>query len=153
MLRWSHVRFEQQELLIARNFVVRKGGRREKDTKTHQARRIAMDEATAAVLAEHLERCRTRAAVYGFELAADGYVFSLNPGGRSARLPDSVSRLWRVGSECRAGPLRSWDCWLVRLVGLRLSLGERLGCQQADRLQRPLRLLGRHLLSDHPDRP
>jgi integrase len=91
-LRWSHVRLEERELLIARNFVVGKGGRREKDTKTHQARRIAMDEATAAVLVEHLERCRTRADVYGCELAAEGYVFSLDPDGRSPRLPDSVSR-------------------------------------------------------------
>lgn len=42
-----------------------------------QSRRIAMDEATAAILADHWERCYLRAAVYGCELEPDGYVFSL----------------------------------------------------------------------------
>jgi integrase len=91
-LRWSHVRFAEGDLLIASNYVVRRRGRKVKDTKTHQSRRIAMDEATSAILAEHLERCRTRAAVYGCELAPDGYVFSLDPDGRTPRLPDSISR-------------------------------------------------------------
>jgi len=91
-LRWSHVRFSECDLLIASSYVVRRRGRKVKDTKTHQSRRIAMDEATAAILAEHLERCRTRAAVYGCEFAEDGYVFALDPDGRPPRLPDSVSR-------------------------------------------------------------
>jgi integrase len=51
-----------------------------------------MDEATSVILAEHLERCHTRAAVYGCELAPDTYVFSLDPDGCSPRLPDSVTR-------------------------------------------------------------
>jgi integrase len=91
-LRWSDVRFAERDLLIASNYAVRRRGRKVKDTKTHQSRRIAIDEATSAILIEHLERCRTRAAVYGCELASDGYVFSLNPDGRSPRLPDSISR-------------------------------------------------------------
>jgi integrase len=91
-LRWSHVRFREGDLLITSNYVVRRRGRKVKDTKMHQSRRIAMDEATSAILAEHLERCRIRAAVYGCGLASDGYVFSLDPHGRSPRLPDSVTR-------------------------------------------------------------
>jgi integrase len=91
-LRWSHVRFQEGDLLITSNYVVRRRGRKVKDTKTHQSPRIAMDKATSAILAEHLERCRTRAAVYGCELAPDGYVFSLDPDGHSPRLPDSVTR-------------------------------------------------------------
>jgi integrase len=91
-LRWSQVRFEEGDLLIASNYVVRRGGRKVKDTKTHQSRRIAMDEATSVILADHLDRCHLRAAVYGCKLDPDGYVFSLDPDGRSPRLPDSVTR-------------------------------------------------------------
>src|SRR6266511_811216 len=49
-----------------------------------------MDEATAAILAEHLERCRTRAAVYCCESAEDGYVFSFSSSRRHTRF----SRDW-----------------------------------------------------------
>jgi integrase len=91
-LRWSDIRFIELDLLIARNYVVRGSGRKEKDTKTHQSRRIALDDATAAVLLEHLERCTSRAKTLGDELRPDAYVFSLDPAGREPRLPDSVSR-------------------------------------------------------------
>lgn len=37
----------------------------EGDLKTHQQRRIALDVETVAVLREHIERCRQRAAALG----------------------------------------------------------------------------------------
>jgi hypothetical protein len=43
---------EAQELLIERSLVQRGRQRKEKSTKTHQARRIALDEATVAILAD-----------------------------------------------------------------------------------------------------
>jgi integrase len=94
-LRWPHVDVETRELLIERNLVQRGRQRKEKTTKTHQARRIALDEATMAILEEHRDRCRARAAAARTSLRADGYVFSDAPGGSTPLLPDSVTQRFR----------------------------------------------------------
>jgi integrase len=94
-LRWPHVDVPARELLIERNLVQRGRQRKEKTTKTHQARRLALDEATVAVLAEHRDRCRARAAAAHTSLRGDGYVFSDVPGGSTPLLPDSVTQRFR----------------------------------------------------------
>jgi integrase len=94
-LRWPHVDFPARELLIERNLVQRGRRRKEKATKTHQARRIALDEATMAILAEHRDRCQQRATAARTSLRADGYVFSDVPGGGTPLLPDSVTQRFR----------------------------------------------------------
>jgi integrase len=94
-LRWPHVDVPARELLIERNLVQRGRRRKEKATKTHQARRIALDEATLAILAEHRDRCQQRAAAAGTSLRGDGYVFSDTPGGGTPLLPDSVTQRFR----------------------------------------------------------
>src|SRR4029453_10848209 len=73
-LRWPHVDVGARELLIERSLVQRGRRRKEKDTKTHQARRIALDEATMAILAEHHDRCRQRAAAARPRPRRDGAV-------------------------------------------------------------------------------
>jgi integrase len=73
---------------------------REKDTKTHQSRRVALDELTAEILAEHRARCDERATACGVEVRADGYVFSRSPDGREPLMPDSVTgRLNRLSKK------------------------------------------------------
>ncbi|MGH8897578.1 MAG: site-specific integrase [Egibacteraceae bacterium] len=49
-LRWSHVRPGDGFLLISRNFVHRGSQVREKDTKTRQARRVALDDGAEPLL-------------------------------------------------------------------------------------------------------
>ncbi len=94
-LRWSHIRLPEERLLITRNLVHVGREREEKDTKTHQARFLALDDITVQILGEHLARCQHRAAACGVPLRADGYVFSTSPDGANPYLPDSVGR--RVG--------------------------------------------------------
>ena len=94
-LRWWHVDFDGRELLIERSLVQRGGDRREKDTKTHQARRIALDDATKDLLAGHRERCQQLAAMAGVGLPASAYVFGPDPGGRTPPLPDSITQRFR----------------------------------------------------------
>jgi integrase len=48
----------------------------EKDTKTHQMRRIALDSETVALLTEHKRRCAERMQAVGGELTEAMYVFS-----------------------------------------------------------------------------
>ncbi|MGH8904991.1 MAG: hypothetical protein ACRD0K_00345 [Egibacteraceae bacterium] len=54
------MRLAEGDLLIARNYVHAGSALVEKDTKTHQARRIALDKVTVDVLAQHRERCEER---------------------------------------------------------------------------------------------
>ena len=67
----------------------------EKDTKTHAARRVALDEGTVQLVAAHRERMAARAAMCRVELTDDAFVFS-NAGDCSEPwFPDSVSRSFK----------------------------------------------------------
>lgn len=48
----------------------------EKDTKTHQMRRIALDNESVVLLTEHKKRCAQRMRDLGAYLSEDRYVFS-----------------------------------------------------------------------------
>ncbi len=48
----------------------------EKGTKTHQSRRVALDDATVALLRDHRRRCREVALRLGVRLSGDAYLFS-----------------------------------------------------------------------------
>ena len=52
-LRWHDLHLDQGVLEIRRNFTHRNGKAREKDTKTHQMRRISLDPGTVELLATH----------------------------------------------------------------------------------------------------
>jgi integrase len=71
------------------------GGRRvrlrEKDAKTRQKRRIALDEDTLAVLAEHVAGQDRDADSLGLEIDAGAYLFSLAPDCAAPLVADSVS--------------------------------------------------------------
>ena len=74
-LRWSDFDSVNGEVTIARA-IAHVGSRLvEKETKTHQARRIAIDPATLAALESHRLAMAERAAILGVELPADGFVF------------------------------------------------------------------------------
>jgi integrase len=66
--------------------------RHEKDTKTHQQRRVSLDPETVKALAEHWDRCTARCVALGFPLARDAFVFSLSPDGREHLVPSSVTQ-------------------------------------------------------------
>jgi len=92
---------------------------------------------------DHARRCRCRG---GWRQG------TLQPGGRGRgrrgrRRGGARDRGGgRAGGRRRAGRQPA-------LRALRLGLGERLLCERVDRSQRPPRLVGWNLLSDHPDRP
>jgi integrase len=64
----------------------------EKDTKTHQHRRLVLDPDTDAVLDEHEARARRRADAAGFEFDPNGYQFSPVPDGSRPLDLTTVSR-------------------------------------------------------------
>jgi integrase len=132
-LRWPRVRLDEATLLVNRNYVQRGTTRKEKDTKTHQSRRIALDEVTVAILSEHLERCRSRAAAVGVGLAASAYVFSFAPDASTALLPDSVTQRYRrlakrLGLSSTLHDLRHFSATQLLAAGVDLrTVAGRLG--------------------------
>jgi len=62
-----------------------------KDTKTHQDRLIALDEASVAFVGEHLEAVGSALATVGLELAQDAYLFSNDPMHAAPWNPDWAS--------------------------------------------------------------
>lgn len=94
-LRWSHVDLDKGTVTL-RTSIAQDGSRRwEKDTKSHQQRRIAVDADTVEVLAAHHARCEARAEALGLALGADAFVFSLAPDGSTHLVPSSVSQRFR----------------------------------------------------------
>jgi integrase len=91
-LQWQHVDVEVGVLTIATAVAQVGGTRAIKGTKTHQKRRIALDAETVAVLQELRDRAVERAAAIHFELPDTAYVFSLDPDGQRALVPDTATQ-------------------------------------------------------------
>lgn len=74
-----------------------------KETKTDRVRRVAIDDATAALVAKRHEACKVLAQSCDVELVADALVFSAEPtvhdhGGRTAPPVGSIGN--GTGSSC-----------------------------------------------------
>ena len=95
-LRWSHVDLDHAVLTIRRTvFIGDDGQLQEKDTKTHQQRRVVLDPETAAILAEHHARVRERAAALGETLNSHTFVFSAAPDSQLPYNPDTATQRYR----------------------------------------------------------
>jgi integrase len=95
-LRWNHVHLDASLISIRRTIYVDESGKtHEKDTKTHQQRRVVLDPETVAVLRDHRERAQQRATKFGPELSADAYVFSPAPDGSLPLLPDTATQRYK----------------------------------------------------------
>lgn len=114
-LRWSKVDLDAGEMLIDRAVVLDGENVVEKDTKSHQARRIALGGPCVAILREHRTQVLERALALGTGLVDDGYLFSPDPSGERPWRPDgATARFMRLRN--RAGLER------VRLHDLRHAL-------------------------------
>lgn len=91
-IRWRHVDLDNGVLHLEKAIAQDGTETWEKDTKTHQERRIVLDEQTVELLTDHWERCQSRACSLGIELDRDAYVFSSDPAGAVAPKPSSVSQ-------------------------------------------------------------
>lgn len=102
-LRWEDVDFEAAAITISRNVVEGAGSALvEKDTKTHAARRIALDPGTAEVLTAQHERMSSRAKACGVRLNRHAHVFSPDPDGARPWAPNDVTK-WFIQVRKRAG--------------------------------------------------
>jgi integrase len=111
-LRWSDLDRRAGTLSIRRSVASVAGGTVVKDTKTHSARRIALDPETLSVLDAHRQRLERRAALCRVALDQDGFVFTATLDGSQPLHPDTITGAF--GRICRRAGLRS-----VRLHDLR----------------------------------
>ncbi len=118
-LRWTDVDLERGVVTIGRGLVQGPDGLVEKDTKTHQTRRVALDAPTTAVLTDHRSAAVERAQHCGVALADDAFVFAGDVAGTTPWYPDSASRRFR--KACDEVGLKS-----VRLHDLRHYVATRL---------------------------
>lgn len=134
-LRWSDLDLDAGTLTITRSLVESEGGDLvEKDTKTHAARRIALDSSTVSELQSQRRRCGERALAVGASLEKDTYVFSTTADGRSPQVPNEVTKVFitlrnRVGlTEIRLHDLRHFAATRLLAAGVPVrTVSGRLG--------------------------
>jgi len=132
-LRWSQVDLATGVVTLSRAVAQDGVHREEKDTKTHQQRRVALDPETVAALTEHRERCSARAAAGGRPLAGDAFVFSPASDGSVHLVPSSVSQRYsrlarRLGIDTHLHCLRHYSATELIAAGVDVrTVAGRLG--------------------------
>lgn len=95
-LRWSAVDLDAGKMRIVSALVESADGRIfEKDTKTHQARRVALDQGTVDALQDWRRLLEKRASECGVKLLSDGFVFSAEVDGSRPWRPYRWTSVWR----------------------------------------------------------
>ncbi len=95
-LRWHNIHLDAGQLLISKALVESRDHTIfEKDTKTHQARRVALDAGTVAVLRSWRDAVEERATACHAALRPDGFVFSPDPDGSHPWRPYRWTSAWR----------------------------------------------------------
>jgi integrase len=132
-LRWDRLDFSTGVLII-RSSIAQSGARTwEKHTKTHQQRRITLDDQTVALLRAYLRRCRDRAEALGFELPPKARIFSLSPDASTWLKPDSVGQRYvrmcaRLGWDMNIHQLRHYSATELIAAGVDVrTVAGRLG--------------------------
>jgi integrase len=132
-LRWNRIDFAAG-LLDIRSSIAQSSGRTwEKDTKTHQRRRIVLDPQTLTVLRAYLKRRAEQAAELGVELRDDAFVFSPEPDGSVWPKPDSATQRYarmcaRLGWDMHLHQLRHYSATELIAAGVDIrTVAGRLG--------------------------
>jgi integrase len=132
-IRWRHLDLAAGVLTLEKSLGQRSGRTWEKDTKTHQHRRIALDPDTVLLLSEHRHRCEERAAALELALSDDAFVFSLAVDGSVHLKPDSVSQRYarlarRLGISTTIHKLRHYSATELISAGVDVrTMAGRLG--------------------------
>jgi integrase len=107
-LRWNDIDFQAGTLTIRRSIAMAEGVPYEKSTKTHQSRRVALDEATLARLRVHRRRMRELALELGTKLLDDAHVFA-DVEGRPWRPDVCTNRFGRLRADLGLSHVRLHD--------------------------------------------
>lgn len=134
-LRWSRVDLDEGIVDVRRGYLLRRGVGKEKDTKAHQMRRIALDTETIALLRAHKRHWQDELAKLDTELTDDMYVFTsmrsamptapYSPHAVSSRYKEMTERL---GIDTHLHALRHYSATELLSAGIDLrTVAGRLG--------------------------
>ncbi|MEU5847290.1 tyrosine-type recombinase/integrase [Saccharopolyspora shandongensis] len=131
-LKWDRIEF-QTGVLTIRTSIAQRGKRTwEKDTKTHQQRRITLDEQTLSLLRVYRQHCAERAGL-GAEMPESVRIFSPLPDGSTWVKPDTVSQRYvrmcaRLGWDMNIHQLRHYSATELIAAGVDVrTVAGRLG--------------------------
>ncbi|GAA3220300.1 hypothetical protein GCM10017691_04470 [Pseudonocardia petroleophila] len=132
-MRWDLLDLDRAVLTI-RSSIAQQGTRTwEKDTKTHQQRRIALDDNTASLLRAYRQLCEQNAAAVDVTIAEDGRLFSASLDHRVWLRPSSVSNRYarmcgRLGWDMHLHQLRHYSATELIAAGVDVrTVAGRLG--------------------------
>jgi integrase len=133
-LRWSDVDWDAGTLRIARSvYETAGGGWAEKGTKTHQSRRIGVDEFGLVILRRHRASVDQLADELGVTIAPDAFLFSRSPAGLEPIRPGVLSKFTRrvadrAGVDTHLHALRHFSATQAIAAGFDpVTVGARLG--------------------------
>jgi integrase len=133
-LRWSDVDWQARTLHVARSvYETAGGGWAEKSTKTHQGRRIGLDELGLEILRRHRYQVDALAGELDVTLAPDAFIFSRSPAGLEPIRPDVLSKFTRrvadrAGVDTHLHALRHFSATQAIAAGFdAVTVGARLG--------------------------
>ncbi len=89
-IRWSDIDRGARTLSIKRSIASVPGGTIVKDTKSHAARRVSLDDDTIAILEAQRDRVKHRVAMCQLPFNEDGYVFTTADGSDPLH-PDTIT--------------------------------------------------------------
>jgi integrase len=128
-LRWSHLDLDAGMMTVRRNYV----WGLEKDPKSHQMRRLSIDDATVGLLREHQAECAKQFALVGERLDPSSFVFSAAPDRSRPRYPSSMSQRFkrladRLGIDAHLHTLRHYAATELLTAGVDVrTVAGRLG--------------------------
>ena len=132
-LRWDRIDFSTSVIDI-RTSMAQVGARVwEKDTKTHQRRRIVLDPQTLDLLGAYLRLAAQNAAALGVELPPNGFVFSRALDHSTSLRPDSLTQRYarmcsRLGWQMHLHQLRHYSATELIAAGVDVrTVAGRLG--------------------------
>jgi integrase len=132
-LRWRHVDLDSGVLSVQRNYVRAAGAGYDKDTKSHQMRRLGLDQATVDLLRARREACAATLALAGATVEPDHLIFSASPDLRRPRDPSSMTRRYKrlaekLGIDSHLHALRHYSATELLTAGVDLrTVAGRLG--------------------------
>jgi integrase len=132
-LTWEDVDLATGMLTIRRSMLQRSGKIIVKDTKTHQMRRISLDEATVEIIEAHKTRCANRCAGVDTALGDNAFVFSYSPDSRRPCDPSAITHRYarmtkKLGLRTHLHALRHYSATELLAAGVDLrTVAGRLG--------------------------
>lgn len=133
-MRWSRIDLDAGEITVRRNWVTLTGqGGREKDTKSHQVRRLALDETTVELLREHRARYDARMCELEVPASEEAYLFSYSPSYDRPYNPSGVTHKYArmcagLGIDSHLHALRHYSATALLTAGVDLrTVAGRLG--------------------------